>query len=176
MSDFVAKAKMDWGEPIINFKFEEDNMSENTNDPVNHPSHYTDGPTLGRLECLDITRWLPFDLGNAFKYVWRAGKKNPAKMVEDLKKAKFYLLDWKDLLPWRTTLYHGRAPAEAFLLKTDYRQWEPWRYCALRAIIRGDADEAIDEITRKIAVERAVSDVDDKFAHGYPPEDETDED
>lgn len=181
MSDFVAKAKMDWGEPIINFKFEEENMSENTNDPVNHPSHYTDGPNLGRLECLDITRWLPFDLGNAFKYVWRAGKKNPEKMVEDLEKAKFYLHDWKELQAWQGTLYHGRASAEMMLFKADCKQFAPWRYRALRAIVRGDVDEALDEINCKIEADRNLSawpagDVDDNFAHGYQPEDETDED
>lgn len=153
-------------------------MSE-FNDPVNHPSHYTDGPNLGRLECLDITRWLPFDLGNAFKYVWRAGKKNPEKMVEDLEKAKFYLLDWKELQAWQGTLYHGRASAEMMLFKADCKQFAPWRYRALRAIVRGDADEAIDEINLYIEGERVfgpANDVDDKFVHGYQPEDETDED
>lgn len=153
-------------------------MSEPINDPVNHPSHYTDGPTLGRLECLDITRWLPFDLGNAFKYIWRAGKKDPAKMAEDLEKAKFYLLDWKDLLPWRTTLYHGRAPAEALFFKTDYRQWESWRYRALRAIIEGNVEEACHAVEHQLnAIEAAEAEVEAErqFNSGcnYEPEDET---
>lgn len=150
-------------------------MSE-YNDPVNHPSHYTDGPTLGRLECIDITRWLPFDLGNAFKYIWRAGQKDPEKMVEDLQKARFYLYDWKELQTWQKTLYHGRACAEMMLFKADCKQFASWRYRALRAIVRGDADEAIDAISYQLVTERVADDVDDNFAHGYQPEDETDED
>ena len=58
-------------------------------DPVNHPDHYC----LGGIEVLDaIEAWgLPYHLGNVVKYVTRAGKKDPATYVQDLKKAKFYL-------------------------------------------------------------------------------------
>ena len=186
MSDFVAKAKMDWGEPVINFKFEENNMFEThtatdtrVEDPVNHPSHYTDGPTLGRLECLDITRWLPFDLGNAFKYIWRAGKKDPAKLAEDLQKAKFYLIDWFDeLRTWQSTLYHGRAAAEVLFYKTDYRQWESWRYRALRSILCGNVEEAINIIEHQLNAQEAAeaeAEAEHQFNSGcqYEPEDET---
>lgn len=34
---------------------------------------------------------LAFNLGNAVKYISRAGKKDPAKALEDLRKARFYL-------------------------------------------------------------------------------------
>jgi len=34
---------------------------------------------------------LNFNLGNAVKYISRAGKKDPEKYVEDLKKARFYI-------------------------------------------------------------------------------------
>ena len=142
------------------------------NDPVNHPSHYTDGPSLGRLECLDITRWMPFTLGNAFKYTFRAGKKDPTRIVEDLEKARFYLLEWKSLVPRHDRLYHGRAPAEAFFFKTDYRQWESWRYRALRAIVTGNADEAIVEVERQIRIANAAT---DEAMNRYFPEDETDD-
>ena len=145
-------------------------MPEPINDIVNHPSHYTSGPDLGRLECLDITRWMPFTLGNAFKYVFRAGKKDPTRFIEDLQKARFYLLEWKSLLPWRTTLYHGRAPAEAFLLKTDARQWESWRYRALRAIVCGNVEEAYDVIEEQIKTAESAA---DELFHRYLPEDET---
>jgi hypothetical protein len=58
-------------------------------DPVDHPSHYTSGG----VEVIDaIEAWdLGFHLGNAVKYIARAGKKDPAKVVEDLKKARWYL-------------------------------------------------------------------------------------
>ena len=59
------------------------------NDPVNHPSHYTDG----RIEVIDFIedKGLNFHLGNTVKYVARAGKKDPSKAVQDLEKARWYL-------------------------------------------------------------------------------------
>lgn len=59
------------------------------NDTVNHPSHYTSG----NIEVIDaIEDWkLPYHLGNVVKYVARAGKKDPDKTIEDLKKARWYL-------------------------------------------------------------------------------------
>lgn len=60
-------------------------------DPVNHPSHYTSHPT--GVECIQIVRHMGFNVGNAVKYLWRAGKKDPAKEIEDLKKAAWYIND-----------------------------------------------------------------------------------
>lgn len=61
-------------------------------DIINHPAHYT-GVTA-EIECIDIARHINFQLGNAFKYVWRAGKKGGRdKEIEDLKKALWYLED-----------------------------------------------------------------------------------
>lgn len=56
---------------------------------VNQPSHYTDG----NIEVIDFIedKKLGFCLGNAIKYISRAGKKNPNKEVEDLKKANWYI-------------------------------------------------------------------------------------
>lgn len=65
-------------------------MSEN-HDPVNHPAHYTSDPS--GVECLTITRHRNFNIGNAFKYLWRAGLKDEATTVEDLRKAVFYIED-----------------------------------------------------------------------------------
>ena len=148
-------------------------MSEPINDPVNHPSHYTDGPTLGRLECLDVTRWLPFDLGNAFKYIWRAGKKNPERFIEDLEKARFYLRDWSDLYAWQKTLNHGRVAAEMLFLKADIKHWESWRYRVLFAIVRGNERDAITILDEQIADAKNATDA--AFSR-YFPEDETDDD
>lgn len=57
-------------------------------DAVN-PSHYKDG----KIEVIDYIedKKLGFCLGNAVKYISRAGKKDPSKEVEDLKKAKWYI-------------------------------------------------------------------------------------
>ncbi len=60
-----------------------------TDDPVNHPFHYTVHPS--GVECIEITRHMSFNLGNALKYIWRADHKG--NVVEDLKKARWYLDD-----------------------------------------------------------------------------------
>lgn len=68
-------------------------------DMVNHPSHYTWMKEKCGIEVIDITRHLDFDIGNAVKYLLRAGhKKDPSlsdnqKEIEDLKKAIFYIND-----------------------------------------------------------------------------------
>ena len=56
-------------------------------DLVNNPPHYTAHPS--GVECIQITEHMNFCLGNAMKYIWRAGLKGDA--VEDLEKAVFYL-------------------------------------------------------------------------------------
>jgi len=60
-------------------------------DPVNHPPHY--GGADNTYEAIKVIEaWgLGFNLGNAVKYVSRAGKKTPATLCEDLKKARWYL-------------------------------------------------------------------------------------
>lgn len=58
-------------------------------DPVNHPKHYTNHPS--GIECIQVTRHMGFNLGNAIKYIWRADEKNDA--IEDLRKAKWYIED-----------------------------------------------------------------------------------
>jgi len=58
---------------------------------VNHPNHYggADNPyeVIKIIEALNMD----FHLGNTFKYIARAGKKDSDKELQDLKKAKFYL-------------------------------------------------------------------------------------
>ena len=61
-----------------------------THDPVNHPLHYTRHPS--GVECIQITRHMNFNLGNVYKYVWRAGLKS-VNPIEDLEKAAFYIQD-----------------------------------------------------------------------------------
>ena len=65
------------------------NVSENVCDNVNHPSHYTSG----KIEVIDFIedKELGFHLGNAVKYISRAGRKNRDKIVEDLQKAVWYI-------------------------------------------------------------------------------------
>lgn len=57
-----------------------------THDPVNHPQHYTAHPS--GIECLDVVRHLPYELGNVIKYCWLWQNKGG---IEDLRKALTYL-------------------------------------------------------------------------------------
>lgn len=63
--------------------------TQKKHDSVNHPSHYTDG----KIEVIDFIedKNLDFHLGNAVKYISRAGKKDSDKYLQDLKKARWYL-------------------------------------------------------------------------------------
>jgi len=54
---------------------------------VNHPPHYTSHPS--GVECIQITEHFNFCIGNAIKYLWRAGLKGEA--LEDLRKAAWYI-------------------------------------------------------------------------------------
>lgn len=82
--------------------------SKNKNDQVNHPKHYTSDPS--GIECIDITRHRNFNIGNAIKYLWRAGLKEYKdrnlidKQVEDLNKAVWYLVDEIHRLGGRCTV------------------------------------------------------------------------
>lgn len=66
-------------------------------DNVDHPSWYNSNPS--GIECIDVARHYCFSIGNAMKYLWRAGLKKDAslddrqKEIEDLKKAIFYIND-----------------------------------------------------------------------------------
>lgn len=69
------------GSAVREAEIEEDN--------INHPSHYTSG----KIEVIDFIddQHLNYEKGNAIKYICRAGKKDPNKEIEDLKKAIWYL-------------------------------------------------------------------------------------
>ena len=58
-----------------------------SDDSVNHPKHYTSHPS--GIECITVTEHMNFNLGNAMKYIWRAGEKGNLK--QDLEKARWYL-------------------------------------------------------------------------------------
>ncbi len=68
---------------------------EGGNENVNHPKHYTSDPS--GVECIEITKHRDFCIGNAIKYLWRAGLKqeegmtDKQKQIEDLEKAIWYI-------------------------------------------------------------------------------------
>lgn len=65
-----------------------------SHDNVDHPKHYNSSPAIcecgRRIECIDVTRHMNFNIGNAVKYLWRYLDKGG---LEDLKKARWYIED-----------------------------------------------------------------------------------
>lgn len=69
--------------------------TDDADDPVEHPAHYTSSsarcPQCGRqIECIDVVEHMSFPLGNAIKYLWRAGIKTDDP-IQDLKKSVWYI-------------------------------------------------------------------------------------
>ena len=80
------------------------------------PAHYT----RGSIEVWDFIRdqQLSYHLGNAIKYICRAGYKSPDTKVEDLKKAIHYL---------ENELLHSSQPDDdgrAVPLSVYFDDWE----------------------------------------------------
>ena len=77
-----------YGKPLHNFYYDAN---------VGKPAHYNSHPS--GIECIDVTRHYCFSIGNAIKYLWRAGlkkeqgKTNRQKEIEDLQKAIWYIND-----------------------------------------------------------------------------------
>jgi hypothetical protein len=70
--------------------------AEAQHDSVESPSHYRSHPS--GIECIQITEHMDFLIGNAVKYLWRAGLKSVplgdseiTPHVEDLKKSIWYI-------------------------------------------------------------------------------------
>jgi hypothetical protein len=64
-----------------------------------NPHHYRQHPS--GVECIEVTQHCNFCIGNAIKYLWRAGLKGDA--VEDLRKAAWYIdreIRRREVGPW----------------------------------------------------------------------------
>jgi hypothetical protein len=85
----VVLARCRRGETIMTETNNRPAVQNVKDDPVNHPAHYT----FGSIEVIDVIEglMLPYHLGNAVKYIARAGRKDKNKIAEDLKKAIWYL-------------------------------------------------------------------------------------
>jgi len=79
---------MDGGKAYLYRKSRGHFIGEPMTDNINHPAHYT-----GKIEMTDyiIEKNLNWCRANVVKYVTRAGIKDAATEVEDLKKAKWYI-------------------------------------------------------------------------------------
>jgi len=70
-------------------------MSQTLEEEVNKPIHYNNHKS--GIEAIEITRWLGFDLGNAWKYLMRyLSKKYDTKSTQkkDLMKVNWYMTDF----------------------------------------------------------------------------------
>ena len=72
-------------------------------DPIN-PAHYRSHPS--GVECIEVIEALPYNVGAAIKYLWRAGLKT-ADPLEDLEKARWHvnreIARLKKPIPYRLT-------------------------------------------------------------------------
>ena len=73
--------------PYLKKVYEDRGVPNKPGDSVNHPKHYNMHPS--GVECIEIVEHLPFNLGNAIKYLWRSSFKD--KFVEDINKSIWYL-------------------------------------------------------------------------------------
>ena len=71
---------------------------DQVNDVVNHPAHCTGGK-FETIEAIESWR-LGYHLGNAVKYISRAGKKSKDTELEDLRKARWYIKRYLDYHPF----------------------------------------------------------------------------
>ena len=102
-------------------------------DAVNNPKHYNAHPS--GIECIELTRHMSFNRGNALKYIWRAGLKE--NKSQDIEKAKWYLLD--EFENMKNAKYKKRIVKQFDMLLFSLSQFEtPERMSIIHHIIYGD--------------------------------------
>lgn len=88
---------------------------------VQHPQHYNAHPA--GIECIEVIRHYTCDIANAQKYLWRAGLKpeqgmdDAEKEIEDLKKALFYIDDYRRNCAGETCAEVARGDMRYFVRK-----------------------------------------------------------
>lgn len=65
----------------------DEKKEDKMDDKIVKPSHYT----YGRVECIDAIEGMPYSVGAAIKYLWRAGRKDGSVHSQDLEKALWYV-------------------------------------------------------------------------------------
>jgi hypothetical protein len=106
-------------------------------DLVNSPKHYATDPS--GVECIQIKRKMSANLGDAFKYCWRVGKKWDDK--QDLEKALWYINDAieHDVPVW---LDDGVDLETEALIQQVLKHREGWQYMLINALYWSDLEEA----------------------------------
>lgn len=72
-------------------EIEANNIQKEIDKDKINPSHYKAHPS--GIECIEVTRHLNFNIGNAIKYLWRNGLKDNESSIDDLNKAMWYIKD-----------------------------------------------------------------------------------
>lgn len=90
-------------------------------DAVNHPAHYNSHPS--GVECITVTEHMNFNLGNAVKYIWRAGLKSEAPII-DLEKARWYIEREIARLKKAQTIIKTEKPLTQEDLNLIRHEWE----------------------------------------------------
>lgn len=115
-------------------------------DPVHHPAHYN-SDRFG-IECIEFTRHMSFNVGNAFKYIWRHLDKGTPR--QDLEKALVYI-GWA--MDDRTNTYvglHVIEPTVALfgrtVLPTLVNNEQPEVFWALASLIFNRPGSARDHL------------------------------
>lgn len=92
---------------------------------VNHPSHYQGA---NGIETIDVIRHYVCDIANALKYLMRAGHKpergmtDEEKEVEDLKKALWYIDDYRIRIP-QLLMSHFKSPERMERIVAEVTGW-----------------------------------------------------
>lgn len=121
---------------------------ENKNDLINAPKHYNTDPS--GIECIELTRCLSFEAGNALKYIWRTGKKDDE--LQELKKAQWYVNDlFEHDVPIAIEGFGDTIEFETKVKKV-LSTWSGWKYVFLNALYWNDKVEmkrAIDTLVKE---------------------------
>ena len=89
---------------------------------VDHPKHYAHP---SGVECIDLAEVMNFNLGNALKYLWRAGFKDSQPLATDLAKAAWYIRRHCEQIPSQSAFTGAevastRLPTREELVKKWY--------------------------------------------------------
>lgn len=104
-----------------------------TNNRVNHPAHYQG---KNGIETIEVIRHYVCGIANALKYLMRAGKKqemgmdDAEKEIEDLKKALWYIEDYRVKIP-QLLLSHfkSRERMEQIIIEVTGHRKDEIAYC-----------------------------------------------
>lgn len=118
-------------------------------DVVNNPSHYAQASTT--IEPIDVLRYAPFDLGNALKYMVRAGHKGAE--LTDWKKAEKYLWWVRESYLANPSRYDEFLKTYGMLLK-KFKVFSDLNIMSGFYPLLGDLDDLVELNIRRLSMTR----------------------